>query len=186
MIKVEELEAVPSQGVGRPEAWRWGLRHSPDTPRGRSGDMHGYIPSQRPIIHVFTARRYNLSYRLQAAKRGGLQEDGPGKAHRGSPGFPQDYCPLLALESVARELERAAVLRDRTDDIVRDTSGDLRVDLQRHPHRRPDEPDQVRDDLVRDLACVTPSTRWIECDRAVKAPGSGRRARCGRRDNRRR
>src|SRR6266581_3586025 len=43
--------------------------------------------------------------------------------------------PLLALEPVAREFERAAVLRDRPDDIVRDTSGDVRVDLQRHSYR---------------------------------------------------
>src|SRR6266571_7979817 len=81
---------------------------------------------------------------------------------------------LLALEPMAREFERAAVLRDRTDDIVRDPSGDLRVDLQRHPHRGPDEPDKVRDDLVSDLACITPGTFWIERDRAVKASGSGR------------
>ena len=94
--------------------------------------------------------------------------------------------PLLALEPVARELERAAVLRDRTDDMLRDPSGDIRVDLQRHPHRGPDEPDEVRDDLVGDLAGVTPGTRRIEGDRAVKAPGSGRRGRTRRGRQRRR
>jgi hypothetical protein len=56
MIQVEELETVLSQGIGGPEAWRWGLRHGPDTPYRRSGKIHGYIPSQCPIIHVFTAR----------------------------------------------------------------------------------------------------------------------------------
>src|SRR5256885_10266895 len=91
---------------------------------------------------------------------------------------------LLALEPVAREFERAAVLRDRTDDIIRDPSGDFRVDLQRHPHRGSDEPDKMRDDLVGDLARVTPGTLRIERHRAVKAPGSGWRDRTGRRDNR--
>src|SRR5262245_8232424 len=87
---------------------------------------------------------------------------------------------------MAHEFERAAVLRDRTDDIARDTSRDLRVDLQRHPHRRRDEPDEVRDDLLGDLACITPSTRRIECDRAVKASGSGWRGRIRRGGHRRR
>src|SRR5262245_13251469 len=41
---------------------------------------------------------------------------------------------LLALEPMAREFERTAVLCDRADDIIWNTSGDLRVDLQRHPH----------------------------------------------------
>ena len=93
--------------------------------------------------------------------------------------------PLLALEPVARELERAAVLCDRTDDMFRDPSGDLCVDLQRHPHRGPDEPDEMRNDLVGDLAGVTPGTRRIEGDRAVKASGSGRRGRTRRGDRRR-
>src|SRR5262249_12577261 len=56
MIEVEKLEAVSSQGVGRPEVWRWGPRHGPDTPHRRAGEIHGYIPSQRLIIYVFTAR----------------------------------------------------------------------------------------------------------------------------------
>src|SRR6266446_837159 len=62
--------------------------------------------------------------------------------------------PLLALEPVAREFEGATVLRDRTDDIVRDTSRDLCVDLKRHPHRGADEPDEMRDDLIG--ACCPP------------------------------
>src|SRR5262245_57584980 len=54
MIGVEELEALPSQGVGRPEAWRWGPRHGPDTPHRKSGEIHRYIPSQRPIVYVLS------------------------------------------------------------------------------------------------------------------------------------
>ena len=39
MSEVEELEAGSGQGVGKPEAWRWGPRYSPDTPRDRGGKM---------------------------------------------------------------------------------------------------------------------------------------------------
>src|SRR5215813_3924928 len=43
----------------------------------------------------------------------------------------------------------------------------------------------MRDDLIGDLAGVTPGPRWVERDCAVKAPGSQRRGRTGRRDRRR-
>src|SRR5262245_65789726 len=42
----------------------------------------------------------------------------------------------------------------------------------------------MRDDLIGDLAGVTPGPRWVERDCAVKAPGSQRRGRTGRRDRR--
>src|SRR5439155_10656496 len=70
------------------------------------------------------------------------------------------------------EFERAAVLRDRADDMIRDTSGNLGVDLQRHSYRGPDKSDQVREDLVSDLARIAPDTFLIERDCGVKALGS--------------
>src|SRR5439155_20523607 len=72
------------------------------------------------------------------------------------------------------EFERAAVLRDRADDMIRDTSGNLGVDLQRHSYRGPDKSDQVREDLVSDLARIAPDTFLIERDCGVKALGFGR------------
>ena len=41
---------------------------------------------------------------------------------------------LLTLKPVAREFQGAAVLRDRTDDMVWNSSRNLRVDLKRDPH----------------------------------------------------
>src|SRR5262245_54338366 len=92
--------------------------------------------------------------------------------------------PLLALEPVAREFERAAVLRDRADDILRDTSGALCLDLQRHAYRGPDESDEVRDDLISDPARIAPDTFLIERDCGVKALGSGWCSRSWRRPRR--
>jgi len=62
--------------------------------------------------------------------------------------------PLLPLKPGLVEFERAAVLGYGAHDGIRRAVGDVRLDLQCHRHRCPDEPHQVGDHLVGDAAGI--------------------------------
>ena len=78
------------------------------------------------------------------------------------------FTPLLLLESLARKLERSAVLRDRAYHVLRRSGWNLGLHLQRHFHLCPDQAREMCDHLVGDPAGVTSHTGRIEGDRAVE------------------
>jgi hypothetical protein len=86
---------------------------------------------------------------------------------------PAAVASLLLLEAVRDELERARVLRDRADHVVRSPLGDVRCDVQRHLDARPAQRHQVLHDLLRDAAGVAPQALRVQPHRAVVAAQHG-------------
>jgi hypothetical protein len=75
---------------------------------------------------------------------------------------------LLALKSVARELQCPAVLGHRADDLIRSASGQLCLDLEGHRDLRAHLTGQMRDHLVGNATGVAANTRGVEAHRAVE------------------
>ena len=61
---------------------------------------------------------------------------------------------LFLLETLTRELQRAAVFGHRAHHVIRGAGGNVSLDFQSDLHVGPDQPDQVRDNLVGDAAGV--------------------------------
>src|ERR1019366_10140979 len=104
---------------------------------------------------------------------------GFGAAATGATGVLAFTISLRLKPAVARELQRATVLSDRTHDVVRSTTGDLSFDFQRHPHGRPDQPNNMSNNFIRDSPGIAPNPRGIKIHRAVVTPWFGRLGRSG-------
>jgi hypothetical protein len=84
-------------------------------------------------------------------------------------------CPtLLRLEALARELERPAILRHGSHDVVRDATGNVRFDLERDLHYRVGQRGEMRDHLVRNAAGIETHPDRIEGNGSVEPFRLGR------------
>jgi len=75
----------------------------------------------------------------------------------------------VLLEALACELQGAAVLGHRSDDVVRCARGYSRLDLDCHGDLRPHQADKVGNYLIGDAAGITADSSWINDHRAMKA-----------------
>ena len=113
--------------------------------RGPGTALRGFFGLKRELA-------LNNSHRLDAADRGRRQFHGS-----------------VLLEALACELQGAAVLGHRSDDVVRRARGYSRLDLDCHGDLRPHQADKVGNYLIGDAAGITADLSWINDHRAMKA-----------------
>lgn len=81
---------------------------------------------------------------------------------------------LLFLESAAWfKLQRPRILRHRPHHVIRRAVGNFSGNFQAHRHVRADQADEVRNDLLGDLASIAPDAVGVEGDGTMETLGPG-------------